>query len=243
LNSIISDLKDLQEINCDVIAIEKERNAITDRIQRMNEIHRNMEQEIRNKEQKLHEAERWYNEKEKEIKEDQEKIKKSQSRLNALTKTKEFVLIQREIEGLKKANQLKEDEMLKLLHAIDEFKSSLEEERKKHEDLRETINREEEANKERIEELNNKLKSHDSRKKEAEGRLSYALLKKYQRIQNACSGIAVAEVVHGSCLGCNRSLPPQLFNTLLVGETVENCPFCNRFIYVKNHAGYNSNKR
>ena len=44
-------------------------------------------------------------------------------------------------------------------------------------------------------------------------------------------GLAVVPVVKGVCQGCHMSIPPQLFNLLQRGTTMETCPTCNRIIY------------
>ncbi len=37
-------------------------------------------------------------------------------------------------------------------------------------------------------------------------------------------GLAVVSVRNGTCQGCNMNIPPQLYNTLQRGQTVETCP-------------------
>jgi predicted nucleic acid-binding Zn-ribbon protein len=42
----------------------------------------------------------------------------------------------------------------------------------------------------------------------------------------------VTQVVGGTCRGCNRQIPPQMAITLVRATSIENCPNCNRIIYV-----------
>ena len=44
-------------------------------------------------------------------------------------------------------------------------------------------------------------------------------------------GLALASVENGTCRGCNMNIPPQLFNVLQRGNSVETCPYCHRIIY------------
>jgi hypothetical protein len=44
-------------------------------------------------------------------------------------------------------------------------------------------------------------------------------------------GLALAPVSNGTCRGCNMNIPPQLFNVLQRGTTIETCPYCHRIIY------------
>jgi hypothetical protein len=43
--------------------------------------------------------------------------------------------------------------------------------------------------------------------------------------------LAVVSVRNGTCQGCNMNIPPQLYNVLQRGQTIETCPSCHRIIY------------
>ena len=47
----------------------------------------------------------------------------------------------------------------------------------------------------------------------------------------ASQGRAVVSVKNGTCQGCNMNIPPQLFNLLQRGDSIELCGNCNRTIY------------
>ena len=44
-------------------------------------------------------------------------------------------------------------------------------------------------------------------------------------------GLAVVAVKDGTCRGCNMKVPPQLYNTIQRGSSLELCPNCHRIIY------------
>jgi predicted nucleic acid-binding Zn-ribbon protein len=56
------------------------------------------------------------------------------------------------------------------------------------------------------------------------------VLKRYSAIRMR-KGLALAAVANGTCRGCNMNIPPQLFNVLQRGNSVETCPYCHRIIY------------
>jgi predicted nucleic acid-binding Zn-ribbon protein len=56
------------------------------------------------------------------------------------------------------------------------------------------------------------------------------VLAKYDAIRRR-RGFAVVPAQRGVCMGCNMALPPQLFNTLQRGESIEYCPSCHRIVY------------
>ena len=44
-------------------------------------------------------------------------------------------------------------------------------------------------------------------------------------------GLALVPVKNGTCQGCNMNIPPQLFNMIQRGDSIELCGNCNRIIY------------
>lgn len=57
------------------------------------------------------------------------------------------------------------------------------------------------------------------------------VLRKYESISKRRGGLAVVPAEKGVCTGCHMQLPPQLFNVLHRGSTIEQCPACQRIIY------------
>jgi hypothetical protein len=76
------------------------------------------------------------------------------------------------------------------------------------------------------------LAEQDRQRQELSGRLPMALRKRYEMLLERRNGLAVVEARNGACLGCHMHLPPQLFNRLYVAEEVQNCPHCNRLLYL-----------
>jgi predicted nucleic acid-binding Zn-ribbon protein len=72
----------------------------------------------------------------------------------------------------------------------------------------------------------------DARRAELATRVEPALLQRYENIRKRRGGIAVTQVTGGTCRGCNRQIPPQMAIVLVRANTIENCPNCNRIIYV-----------
>ena len=57
-----------------------------------------------------------------------------------------------------------------------------------------------------------------------------SLLKKYDAIRAKRHGIGLVLVEDGCCQGCNMRLPPQLYNILQRGDSIEQCPACQRIV-------------
>lgn len=242
MKSLIAALRALQEVDRSRIDSEKERRAITERVEQLTAMLNELEREQTEKRDKLKEAERWYRERERELKEDNEKIKRAQARLSALTKAKEYATVQREIEVLRRGNSQKEEEILKLLAVMDEFKVAVEEEGKKLDAMRAELSAEQATTGVRVKELDERLARLAEEHRTYEGDIPPDVLKRYRRISDSWKGMAVVPVnAKGSCGGCHRAIPPQMFNILLRQDSLESCPYCNRFIYVEHEANGNGN--
>lgn len=233
MKELIAALRALQEVDKQKIEAEKERRAITERVEQLGGMLSELERELAEKHEKLREAERWYKERERELKEDNEKIKRAQGRLSNLSKAKEFAAVQREIEILRRGNAQKEEEILKLLAVMDEFKVAVEEEEAKLKAMREEVTAEKSSTKQRVSELDKRLTKFGDDRTKYETNVPRTTLQRYMRIQKAWQGLAVVSVnPKGSCGGCHRQVPPQLYNTLLRQDSLESCPYCNRYLYV-----------
>ena len=64
---------------------------------------------------------------------------------------------------------------------------------------------------------------------------SPSLLKRYDQVRQKRRGQGLAVVSGGTCQACHMMLPPQLYNTILRGESIETCPSCLRFLISENH--------
>ena len=234
MKEVITALRALQDVDQHRIDAEKERQSITERVQSLVARVAELEREQSEKRDKLREAEKWYLERDRELKEDNEKIRRAQMRLNALNKQKEHAAVQREIESLRHGNQLREEEILKLQAVMSEFKAAVDEEEKLLEEMREDLSREQESAVERVRELDGRIANLGSSYKDYEANIPAETLRRYKRIQKAWLGMAVVPVdTKGSCGGCHRRLPPQLYNTLLRNDALHTCPYCNRFVFVE----------
>jgi predicted nucleic acid-binding Zn-ribbon protein len=58
-------------------------------------------------------------------------------------------------------------------------------------------------------------------------------LSKYERILHSKDGLAMVNVEHDSCGGCNINLPPQVINEIRMKEELIFCQSCARILYIE----------
>jgi predicted nucleic acid-binding Zn-ribbon protein len=169
------------------------------------------------------------------VEEEGRKIRKWESRLNDIRNQREFQALNRETEGSRRANRDTEERIHEILKNKDQFEEDL----KTLEGLLETAQsqcREEKATvDEKSQAMEKTLAVHKARRDVLVPGIPKALFRKYDAIAAKRFGLGLAQVVAGCCQGCNMKLPPQLYNILQRGDTIEQCPSCYRLVFWEPH--------
>lgn len=224
----------LQKLDLEILEIEKRlkdlpavKEKILEKVKEIDDVILKKESErevISNDKTKL----------ENEIEEENKKIKTVESRLGSIRNPKEYQEIRKKVELAKKANRLREDEVLKKMEQIENLTKELEEllpklteERKKIEESLKVYDQEEQQ-------LNKAKEELTSRRTLYSEKIPLQVFKKYEFLREKSRGIAVCQAKNEACDGCFMNLPPQLYNLILKGDNLYNCPYCQRFlVYIK----------
>jgi predicted nucleic acid-binding Zn-ribbon protein len=180
--------------------------------------------------QQLEETESWRRKQEDEAKVQEGELLKAKQRSSLVKNAKEMMANERELQANRKAAQEREEEVTKLAGAVDGAKKSIAQHEGELEQLRQHVAAEEETAKGKTAELDAQIAEAQKARTEAAAAVSPQVLKKYSSIRMR-RGMAMAPVRNGTCQGCNMNIPPQLFNVLQRGNSIEVCGSCNRIIY------------
>jgi predicted nucleic acid-binding Zn-ribbon protein len=96
--------------------------------------------------------------------------------------------------------------------------------------LRASVEKDGEQARVRMAEIEGKIAALRSERDKISASVRPDVLKRYGNIRIR-KGLALAPVSNGTCRGCNMNIPPQLYNVLQRGNSVETCPYCHRIIY------------
>ncbi len=234
MRDIVEKLVALQGIDNEARGFQSDRDGLRQNITRLKEILALARKGLDDKKDKLADATKWYREKEQELKADQDKVAKARGKLQAVTKNKEYMAMQKEIEALNRGNATKQEEILKLLQATDEYKQSITVEQEKIAGLEAEVAAEEARNATRIAELDDRIENITSRRGAISAALKPAVTAKYNQIRDKRNGLAIAAVRKGACSGCNFSVPPQQqvrLQRVELLEQLESCRNCSRILY------------
>ncbi|HAM49570.1 MAG TPA: hypothetical protein DCP92_02310 [Nitrospiraceae bacterium] len=181
--------------------------------------------------QKYEALEKKKKDKERSLDDVSERIKKLKVRTSEIKNNKEYQAHLKEIASVQKEQSALEDEILLSMESSDAAMKDLKRvENKVH------------AEKETLEEYKKKLAGEIvvAEKELAELRLRRAESVKhidndayelYLKMLESKGGLAVVEARDEICLGCNMSIPPQLFVELKKNEKIMQCPQCGRILF------------
>ena len=161
---------------------------------------------------------------------DEVQVAGAKHKLAQAKNSKEYMAAQREIEQRREGLVAREAEIAKLVEAVDAKKKLLADRASDVETLQ-GVDRE---GRRRRQGAHGRDRGEDRRAarraRQAGRQVKPDVLKRYGNIRMR-RGLAVVSVRNGTCQGCNMNIPPQLYNVLQRGQTVETCPSCHRIIY------------
>jgi len=220
-------LKDLQILDVQIFEKEEELEAIPDQ-------NENLKEKIKEMEEKLNELKNSIAIQDEErlkrvdiLNKGEDKLKGITGKQSAIRNKEEYGALLREIDNIKRFNRDLSDEIKEIEREV-EFKnvelSAIEDETvKKIADYKKTI----ENNLAKMETLEDDLDDMYEKRDALAEKIRPVIYRKYQRIiENSQNGKAIADAENKVCLGCNMTLPPELFNIVLRAERIEVCPNC-----------------
>ncbi|HTE54383.1 MAG TPA: C4-type zinc ribbon domain-containing protein [Kofleriaceae bacterium] len=175
-------------------------------------------------------TEKWRAEQEELVKRDEEAVRQAKSKLQQSRNTKDFAAANREVENKRRMISEREEELLKMIGAMDSARAQLAQREQDVEALRQTVAAEEATVAARTAEVTVELQQDESGREALASQVPRELLRRYEQVQRR-RGIALVPVVEGMCRGCFMSLPPQLGNIIARGTSLESCPSCQRLLY------------
>lgn len=229
-------LKELQEIDQEISAIENSQQSYRDELESFSANAERVQGMLDELDTELALLQKDEAQLQQDVLREHDNIKRVEGRLPEIQTQKEYVAVLKEIDVAKKANKDLEEQLQAKQREI----SSLEEDQQEKATELASIKENAEAREAEISELLQDSEATLSKRKETRDSvaadLPSSLLRKYQTLFKRRGGLALAEARNGACLGCNMQLPPQQFNSLLRVTEMQTCPHCNRLLYIEQDA-------
>jgi uncharacterized protein len=178
----------------------------------------------------LKETERYYAEQKGLVTDDEVQVAGAKHKLTQAKNSKEYMAAQREIEQRRESLGSREAEIGKLVEAVEAKKKVLADRAADVQGLKDSIAKDGEAARARMAEIEVNIAQLRGERDKLAAAVKPDVLKRYGAIRMR-RGLAVVAVKDGTCQGCNMNIPPQLYNVLQRGVSIEICPSCSRIIY------------
>lgn len=223
-------LEELQRHDAELLELEGLCKTLPERVRTVEAAIAELDRLLDEKRLQLQDTEAFRAEQELEKKDAAEQLSKAKAKTAQVRNLKEQNAVQRELETTRRQIEQREEEIGKLSQAITEQKAKIGEHESRVAEQRKELGAEQERVQKRIAELQGKLQAAKAERDELAKKLRPDVLKKYSAIRMK-RGLAIVAVKDGTCRGCNMRIPPQLYNTIQRGASLEICPNCNRMIY------------
>ena len=223
-------LEELQRHDAKIQELENSLKAIPVKLAATQNDLARVEGLLETERQSMGETEKYYGEQKGLMTDDEVQVAGAKHKLAQAKNSKEYMAAQREIEQRREGLATREVEINKLVEALDAKKKLLADRANDVATLRGSIEKDGEAAKARMSEIESKIAELRGERDKLAAEVKPEVLKRYSSIRLR-RGLAVVSVRNGTCQGCNMNIPPQLYNVLQRGVSVETCPSCHRIIY------------
>ena len=172
-------------------------------------------------------------EKEIELETKETGIKKLNTQLYQLKTNKEYEAMQQQI-GLAHADcSVLEEEILKLMDAIEQEEKNIAKKQKETEQRQQDVNAQIKQIEQQISAIEAELAKEEEKRKILAADVAPKVLSHYERILEGKDGFAMAPIVEHTCGGCHMQLPPQVINEIRLKQDIIYCHICSRILYDK----------
>jgi uncharacterized protein len=223
-------LKELQTVDSRAVEVRKQMAALPETLRPAKTDLAKLEALLAQARAELATTEKWKVEQEAFIKREEEAVRQARSKLQASRNTRDYGAANREVENKRRSVTEREDELLKVITAMEQTRSNIAINEAEVDKLRAQVESDEAAIAAKVAELAVEAEKFQGQRTLLTKGLPAELMKRYDTVQKR-RGIALAAVLNGICQGCHMSLPPQLSNILARMQTLESCPSCQRLLY------------
>lgn len=223
-------LEELQRFDAKIQEMEQSLKAIPAKLAATQNDLARVEALLGHERTQLSETERYYTDQKSQLEDDEQQVAGAKHKLAQAKNSKEYMAAQREAESRREGVASREAEIAKLVEAIEAKKKVLADRMNDVQSLRDSLQKDEDAARARMSELEAQIAAERAERDKLAAGVKPDVLKRYSSIRLR-RGLAVVCVRSGTCQGCNMNIPPQLFNVLQRGASIETCPSCHRIIY------------
>jgi predicted nucleic acid-binding Zn-ribbon protein len=232
LKNELAALMELQSLDLEILEQSQELSKIPEDLEAMREDVTHVGEILQREKDRLAEAEGWRVEREKDMLTQNELLIKSKGKLLTARNEKENKAAQREIDTIRKMIQEREEETLKLMEAIDQYRGGIDKHTSAFGELEQELASRESEGQARMDEIETSIAGTHTRRGELVAQVPQKIFRLYDRIHKRI-GRSVVPAMEGHCTGCNMDITAQMYNELQRGDKIYQCPNCYRILVYK----------
>jgi predicted nucleic acid-binding Zn-ribbon protein len=168
---------------------------------------------------------------ERELAEGEARLRNKRMRQNLIRNDKELQALSHEVDSLKENNQRLEGELLVMMESAGPRLAKIKELSETLAAARTALAAEEKEIAGQVEEIKAQIAQQHGEREKIVKDIEPALVSRYDVIFARRQGVAVAVARQGTCQGCMRRLPPQLYNEIQKHLQIQFCPACQRILF------------
>jgi len=162
-----------------------------------------------------------------------EELKKKRFKLHEVKSNKEYAAMQAEIAHAEQQISDKEDEVLQVLMDIDGRTAEYKARSEALAELEQKCRQEQEEKTADLERKRVELSELRVERERLVATIEEGLLTLYHSVFGLRKGLAVVNVVNGTCQGCHMTLPPQVVSEVKQNDRIITCGECDRILYYR----------
>ena len=236
MHNKMSLLKELQEIDQEISAIEVTRQGYQDELATFDADSNRVQAMLDELNEELAALQQEEAQLQQDMLKERDNVARVEGRLPEIQTQKEYVAVLKEIDVAKKANKDLDELLLAKQQEINALVQDQEEKQVELANLKGKADARGAELSGLMKESETVLGKRQTTRASLANDVPAALLRKYSTLFKRRGGLALALARNGACLGCNMQLPPQQYNTLLRVSELQTCPHCNRLLYVEQEA-------
>lgn len=224
-------LAKIAEIDADALRTDTELADIPAHLDELDQTVKKLGELLEAEKQEVRDADKLLAAQEEEIQNQNQSLAKSKAKGARARTMREADAVERELEVIRRATKEREEERETLKAAIAKRAGSIEKHEKEFAELQSFAAEERKKGEARLAELKLQREGVLAGRRELAEKIPPETLRRYELIRDKRSGVGAVAVKGGICAGCHTSLPPNQNIAVTRGETFEQCPRCQRFLF------------
>jgi hypothetical protein len=232
MSALLDRLRDLQEVDTELAALEKARRENPEKAEEGKRHLDGLKEELARKRSALRELQKTSGIKELDLKTHDEKVKKLKKQLLTVKTNREYSALLLEIGGEEADNSRLEDEILELMTQAEELEAQCKEDAEKIAQEEKRLEAELEKIQAELREIEQRIAELSKLRMEKAQDIDGEALVLYEKIWRAKGDRALVPVSGTACQGCFMNITMENLSRLMADRELITCESCGRILYL-----------